>query len=127
MARILVIEDNPQNIELMRFLLEAFGHEPVLARDGEEGAAMALSDPPDLIVCDIQMPKLDGYGLLSRLKNDERLRSIPCVAVTALAMSGDRDKLLAAGFEGYISKPIEPETFVVEVQAFLKVPTSQTP
>jgi len=123
MARILVIEDNPENLELMRYLLEAFRHEPVIARDGEEGLAAAACAEPDLIICDIHMPKLDGYGVLSRLRRDPRLSRIPCVAVTALAMLGDHDKLLSAGFDGYIAKPIEPEKIVPEVEGFLKYKT----
>jgi two-component system cell cycle response regulator len=119
MARILVIEDNPENLELMRFLLHAFGHEPVIARSGEEGLALASRQPPELIVCDIHMPQLDGYGVLARLGADPRLARIPCIAVTALAMLGDRNKVIEAGFDGYISKPIEPEKFVGEVEAFL--------
>ena len=120
MARVLVIEDNPENLELMRFLLQAYRHEPLIARDGEEGLAAAERERPDLIVCDIHMPKLDGYGVLAGLRGDTRLRAIPCVAVTALAMLGDRAKVLAAGFDGYISKPIEPEKFINEVEAFLR-------
>jgi two-component system cell cycle response regulator len=120
MARVLVIEDNLANSELMRFLLAAYGHTPVVSRNGEEGLAEALRERPDLIICDIQMPGLDGYGVLARLKADERLRRVPCVAVTAFAMRGDRESLLAAGFDGYLSKPIEPETFVPQVQGFLK-------
>ena len=120
MARILIIEDNPENLELMRYLLEAFRHEAATARNGEEGLAAASRAQPDLIICDIHMPGLDGYGVLARLRADPRLSRIPCIAVTALAMHGDRDKLLCAGFGGYISKPIEPEQFVREVEGFLK-------
>jgi two-component system cell cycle response regulator len=130
MARILIIEDNPENLELMRFLLQAFSHEALVARNGEEGLSVAARERPDLILCDIHMPKLDGYGVLAQLHQDPVLRKIPCVAVTALAMLGDRSKVLDAGFNGYISKPIEPEKFVAEVEAYLKhqpgdVPPSQ--
>jgi len=120
MSRILIIDDIPENLELMRYLVDAYKHEAVTARDGEEGLAAAARIEPDLIICDIHMPKLDGYEVLARLRSDPRLSRIPCVAVTALAMFGDRDKLLAAGFDGYISKPIEPEKFVAEVEGFLK-------
>jgi len=118
-TRILIIEDNPTNMELMVYLLKAFGHTPLLAYDGEEGIKMVQQDRPDLIVCDVHLPKLDGYGVVKYFKNDPVLRSIPIIAVTALAMVGDSEKLLNAGFDGYIGKPIEPEQFVRQVEAFL--------
>jgi two-component system cell cycle response regulator len=121
MARILIVEDNPENLELMRYLLQAFGHEPLVAADGLAGLAAARRDAPDLILCDIHMPGLDGHGVLAGLRRDPRLARIPVLAVTALAMIGDRGKLLAAGFDGYIGKPIEPEKFVAEVESFLGV------
>jgi two-component system cell cycle response regulator len=119
MARILVIEDNPTNLELMSYLLKAFGHEVLTAMDGEEGIEAVRRSTVDLIICDVQLPKLDGFGVVAHLKSQPALRSIPILAVTALAMVGDRDKLLAAGFDGYLSKPIDPETFVPTVVAFL--------
>ena len=118
-ARILVIEDNPDNLELMVDLLEAFGYAPLTASDGEEGYDAALAQRPDLVICDVHLPKLDGYGVVRQLKDDSALRTIPVLAVTALAMVGDRDRMLAAGFDGYISKPIEPGTFVGEIETFL--------
>src|ERR671925_896748 len=120
-ARILVIEDNPANLDLMTYLLKAFEHTPLAARDGEEGLEIARQEEPDLIVCDVQLPKLDGYEVARWLKNHPRLRTIPLVAVTALAMVGDRDKVLAAGFDGYIAKPIAPRTFVKEVETYLNL------
>jgi two-component system, cell cycle response regulator len=118
-ARILIIEDNPTNMELIAFLLEAFGYLPLQAYDGEEGVAKARSERPDLIVCDVTLPKLDGYGVVKQLKDDAELRDTPIIAVTALAMVGDREKLLAAGFDEYISKPIEPEVFVGQIERLL--------
>jgi CheY-like chemotaxis protein len=118
-ARILVIEDNLTNLELMTYLLRAFGHETVSARDGEEGVHAALQAPPDLILCDLALPVLDGFGVAHRLKSDSRLVTVPLIAVTASAMVGDRDKVLAAGFDGYIAKPITPESFVGEVESYL--------
>ncbi len=120
MPRVLVIEDNPANLELMTYLLKAFGHEPVEARDGVEGLAVARREQLDLIICDVHLPKLDGYEVIRELKRQPALRGIPTIAVTALAMVGDRDKVLAAGFDGYIAKPITPETFVDEVKTFLR-------
>lgn len=107
-ARILVIEDNPVNMELMTYMLKAFGHEPIQARDGTQGLDLARTSQPDLILCDIQIPGLDGYALAQRLKQDDALRWIPLIAVTAYAMVGDREKVLAAGFDGYVAKPIDP-------------------
>jgi CheY-like chemotaxis protein len=118
-SRILVIEDNPTNMELMTYLLSAFGHIPLAACDGEEGVETALRQVPDLILCDISLPKLDGYGVARRLRLEEMLSTVPLIAVTASAMVGDRDKVIASGFDGYISKPITPETFVTEVESYL--------
>src|SRR6266487_3333791 len=98
-ARILIIEDNPENLELMTYLLQAFGHVPLIARHGLEGIEAAQHDRPELIICDIQLPDTDGYAIARDLKADASMRGIPLVAVTALAMVGDRDKVLAAGFD----------------------------
>jgi len=119
-ARILVIEDNPTNLDLMTYLLAAFGHTTLTALNGEAGLQAAQRERPDLIICDIQLPGLDGYEVARWLKSHPDLRTIPLVAVTALAMVGDRDKVLAAGFDGYIAKPIDPQTFVVQVERFLQ-------
>lgn len=119
MARILIIEDNPANIELMSFLLGAYGHTPLSAADGARGVAAARSELPDLIACDVNLPGMDGFQVLAALKQELALAGVPILAVTALAMAGDREKVLAAGFDGYISKPIEPESFVAELEAFL--------
>lgn len=119
-ARVLIIEDNATNMELMVYLLKAFGYEPLLAGDGEVGIMVAQQQLPNLIICDVHLPKLDGYGVVAVIKNDPVLSAIPVIAVTALAMVGDREKLLASGFSGYIEKPIEPETFVSQIEAFLQ-------
>ncbi len=118
-ARILIIEDNATNMELMVYLLRAFGYEPLSASDGEAGVAAAKKDKPDLIICDVHLPKLDGYGVVAALKADPEVSHIPALAVTALAMVGDRERLLEAGFDGYIGKPIEPDTFVTQIESFL--------
>src|SRR5438105_4978809 len=98
-ARILVIDDDPINLDLMLYLLKAFGHTPVPAQSAIRGLEIIRSDDADLILCDIQVPE---------------------IGVTALAMVGDREKVLAAGFDGYMAKPITPETFVQEVERYLK-------
>ena len=119
MARILIVEDNPTNMELMSYLLTAFGHTPLMAFDGESGVTMAREQRPDLILCDVYLPKLDGYGVVAALKRDPDLRAIPVLAATALAMVGDRERLMEAGFDGYLAKPIEPEQFVGQLAPFL--------
>lgn len=119
MARILIIEDNPANMELIDYLLRAFGHITLHATDGEVGVADALRESPDLVLCDIHLPKLDGYGVVRQIRADPRLQNLPMLAITALAMVGDREKLLAAGFDGYFAKPIEPKIFVSQIEAFL--------
>lgn len=118
-GRILIIEDNPQNLELMTYLLRAFGYIVLTAGDGAEGIEIVRREKLDLIICDVHLPKVDGYEVANHLKRDPMLYRIPLVAVTALAMVGDREKVLAAGFDGYIDKPIIPEMFVKQVEAFL--------
>ena len=118
-AQILIIEDNPTNMALMAYLLEAFGYAVRSAGDGEAGWQAARSEPPDLILCDVHLPGRDGFEVLGLLKADPALRPIPVLAVTALAMLGDREKMLEAGFDGYLGKPIEPATFVSQIEAFL--------
>jgi two-component system cell cycle response regulator len=122
MANMLIIEDNAANLELMTYLLDAFGHGVRVACDGVEGLEAIGAELPDVIICDVQLPRMDGFAVARHLKGDPALRTIPLVAVTALAMVGDRDRILAAGFDGYIAKPIEPEQFVRQVEAFITAP-----
>lgn len=124
-ARVLVVDDQPENLQLMTYLLRAFGHEVFAAGDGEEGAALAAEIRPDVIVMDLQMPRLNGFDAAALLKRDPDLRAVPLVAVTAYAMVGDRDKVMAAGFDGYITKPIDPETFVRQIEEFLPDPATR--
>ncbi len=116
---ILLIEDNPQNRYLVQFLLETRGYEILQAETGPQGLAMAANHHPDLILLDIQLPGMDGHAVAQALKSDPQLKAIPIVAVTSYAMVGDREKCLAAGAEGYIEKPIDPESFGDEVERFL--------
>jgi two-component system cell cycle response regulator len=118
--KILIIEDNPANLELMTYLLRSFGHSVVSAREGAEGLELARRELVDIIICDVHLPNVDGYEVAQRLKQHPVLCRIPLVAVTAMAMVGDRDKVLAAGFDGYIDKPINPQLFVSQVEAFGK-------
>jgi CheY-like chemotaxis protein len=117
--RVLLIDDNRPSLELMRYLLNAFGYTPLEARDGVDGLEAIRRERPDLVLCDIDLPSLDGYALAGRAKADPAIRHIPLVAVTALAMVGDRERALRAGFDGYLPKPIEPETFVSDIERFL--------
>jgi two-component system cell cycle response regulator len=119
MARVLVVEDQAENLELMVYLLKAFGHETLTARDGAEGVAVVTRDRPDLVVMDLQMPVMDGYEAGALIKADPVLSAIPLVAVTAYAMVGDRERIMACGFDGYMTKPIDPQTFVRELELHL--------
>ena len=118
-ARILLVEDNPANLALMEYLLRAFGHTTISVMDGEAGVARAETEKPDIILMDLHMPKLDGFQAALRIKKLPGLEQVPIIAVTASAMVGDRDRILARGFDGYIAKPITPETFVPQVESFL--------
>ena len=118
-ARILVVEDNPANLELVHYLLEKAGHTVLTAEDGGQGLEIARRERPDLVLSDLQMPVLDGYELLARLRADPLLHTVPVIALTAYSMAGDRHKVLLAGFNGYLPKPIFPETFVAQIEAWL--------
>ncbi|HVN68265.1 MAG TPA: response regulator [Candidatus Binatia bacterium] len=123
MARILVVDDNAVNNDLMLYLLRAFGHEVEGAADGLAGLAAARRGGFDLVLTDVLMPGIDGYELARRMKSDPHLAATPLVAVTALAMSGDRERVTAAGFDGYIAKPIEPQSFAAQIAAYLPRPS----
>ncbi len=116
---ILMIEDNEQNRYLATFLLERRGYTVVAAEDGLRGIELAAKEEIDLILLDIQLPAMDGYQVAKALKSRPESRKIPIVAVTSYAMMGDREKALASGCDGYLEKPINPETFVSEIEKFL--------
>lgn len=118
-AQVLIVEDNIANRELMAYLFQSAGYAPAMASDGIEGLQRARERRPDIILADLNMPRLDGYGLLHALRADDDLRDVTVLAVTALAMVGDRDRVLQAGFDGYVTKPIDPETLVATVEAFI--------
>lgn len=117
--KILIIEDNEQNLYLIVFILEKAGHQVVQARSGPEGIACAKKEPPELILLDIQLPEMDGYTIARELKKCPDLTEVPIVAVTSYAMVGDREKAIEAGCVGYIEKPINPGTFLDEIGQFL--------
>jgi two-component system cell cycle response regulator len=118
-ARILIVEDDLSTRELMAFLLREAGHAVTEAEDGADGLRIALDACPDLVVCDLRLPSVDGYAVARALKQDRACANIPLLAVSALVLDGDRAKVKAAGFDGYLNKPIEPASFVAEVEAFL--------
>jgi two-component system cell cycle response regulator DivK len=121
---VLLIEDNEQNRYLATFLLQQSGFNVDAACDGPSGVAKALSLLPDLILLDIQLPGMDGYAVARALRTHAALDRIPIVAVTSYAMVGDREKSLGAGCNGYIEKPINPETFVAEISRFVVTPAT---
>lgn len=118
-ACILVIEDNAANRDLITYLLRAFGYDVHCEADGSSGLQRALSKNYDLVLSDILMPDMDGYEFARRFKGEPSVAKTPLVAVTALAMEGDRDKILRSGFDGYISKPIDPQKFAGQISSFL--------
>jgi CheY-like chemotaxis protein len=118
--KVLVIEDNEENIYLVTFLLEKYGYTVLQAREGEEGIKKAGEAGPDLILLDIQLPGIDGYDVARLLKGNKATMDIPLVAVTSFAMAGDREEILNRGFQGYIEKPIDPETFVDLIAGYIK-------
>jgi CheY-like chemotaxis protein len=121
-ARILVVEDNPVNLELVRDILEAHGHEVLEAANATDGLALLSGELPDLILMDIQLPGMDGLTATRQIKADARLQGIPVVALTAHAMKGDEERALAAGCDGYVSKPIDTRALPQMVAGFLVSP-----
>ena len=119
MARILVIEDNRTNLDLILYLLRAFGHEPTGITDPAAALETARTGEFDAIMSDILMPGIDGFSLAGAFRAEPQFQNKPLIAVTALAMAGDRERILRAGFNGYISKPIDPVTFVSQVNTIL--------
>ena len=119
MARFLIIEDNPANLELVRYLLEHAGHRVDGAVNGIDGVFAVGATAPDLVICDLQLPMLDGYGVLRELRARPAHAALPIIAVTAFSMPNDRKNVMQAGFDGYLSKPLDPETFVERIEAFL--------
>jgi len=117
-SKILLVEDNPQNRYLVTFLLEKNGYQVVIAEDGEQ-ALSVVEEEPDLILMDVQLPKMDGYEATRRIKADARFKDIPIVALTAHSMKGDRGKALAAGCDDYITKPVDAEGLLARLAELL--------
>jgi two-component system, cell cycle response regulator DivK len=119
MARVLVIEDNASNMTLATFLLQSAGHTVSGATDAEAGLALARAELPELILMDIQLPGMDGLQATALLKGDAAKRDIPVVALTALAMKGDEERIRAAGCDGYIAKPMRYQEFLAAISSAL--------
>ena len=119
MATVLIVEDNPANMTLAIFLLQSAGHAVLSAIDAEAGLTLARAQQPDLILMDIQLPGMDGLEATALLKRDDRTRAIPVIALTALAMKGDEERIRAAGCDGYIAKPLAYRDFLAILSAQL--------
>jgi two-component system cell cycle response regulator DivK len=119
MAKVLIIEDNAANMTLATFLLKSAGHSVLSATDAETGLTLARAEQPDLVLMDIQLPGMDGLEATALLKSDAATRDIPVVALTALAMKGDEERIRAAGCDGYIAKPLAYKEFLATIAAHL--------
>ena len=120
MKKILVVEDNDKNMYMMAFILAKSGYQVIKAETGELGVELALKEMPDLVLMDIQLPGIDGIEATKKIRASKADGKIPIVAITSYAMTGDKERVMAAGFTGYIEKPINPDTFMAEVERFIK-------
>ena len=127
MATILIVEDNPTNMTLAVHVLESAGYTVITAMDAEAGLALARSELPELILMDIQLPGMDGLAATAQLKGDPSTRSIPVIALTALAMKGDEERIRAAGCDGYIAKPLAYKEFLAVIRDHLVKSGGATP
>jgi CheY-like chemotaxis protein len=121
MTTVLVAEDNPVNCELLRELLEARGYNVIEAQDGQEALRMIEQAHPDIVLLDIGMPVLDGFAVIRKIRENPGLPALPVLAVTAYAMQGDRESVLNAGFDGYVSKPINARDLATEIERLLRI------
>jgi CheY-like chemotaxis protein len=122
MTTVLVAEDNPVNCELLRELLEARGYSVIEAPDGQEALRMMAQSHPDIVLLDIGMPVLDGFAVIRKIRENPSLATLPVLAVTAYAMRGDRENVMNAGFDGYLSKPINTRALGNEIERLLRRP-----
>src|SRR6202165_643998 len=121
MAKVLIVEDNATNMTLAAFLLQSAGHTVLSATDAEAGLTLARDEQPNLILMDIQLPGMDGLAATALLKQDHATRAIPVIALTALAMKGDEERIRAAGCDGYIAKPMKYQEFLATIAAHLQL------
>jgi len=119
MKKALIIEDTEDNMELISFILEENGYQTLKAVTGEQGVEMTLLGRPDFVVLDIQLPDIDGYEVLKRIRSSEANGDIPIIAMTSYAMTGDKERLLEAGCNGYIEKPIDPRRVISQIKKVL--------
>ncbi len=119
MKKILVVEDNEKNMYLICFILEAYKYDTIKATSGKEGVELAITQKPNLILMDIQLPDIDGLEATKRIRQTESGKKIPIIAVTSYAMSGDRKKLLEGGCTGYIEKPIKLDILLTEIKKYI--------
>jgi two-component system cell cycle response regulator DivK len=124
---ILIVEDEPKNLKLLRDLLQRFGYEILEAPDGEQGVKITMEKIPDLILMDIMMPKMDGLEATRIIKADNKTKHIPVIALTSYAMKGDREKTLEAGCDGYIAKPIDIQEVLKTIEHFLTAQEKSSP
>jgi two-component system, cell cycle response regulator DivK len=127
MAKILIVEDNADNMILLEFVLKSAGHTVLAATDAEAGLTLARAEQPNLILMDIQLPGMDGLEATGLLKRGDATRAIPVIALTALAMKGDEERMRAAGCDGYISKPIRYKEFLATIDAQLAAGAESAP
>jgi CheY-like chemotaxis protein len=120
MTTILIVEDNLPSRELLREFIQNWGYEVIEASDGREALQKITEMAPDLVLCDIQMPELDGFAVIQSLRQDARFIKLPVIALTAFAMKGDKETTLAAGFDGYQSKPIDQDALHSEIKRLLE-------
>jgi two-component system, cell cycle response regulator DivK len=117
--KILIIEDNEQNMYMLTYLLESNNYVVLQSFNGPDGIALAYKTAPDAILLDIQLPEMDGYSVARELRKNKDLNLIPIIAVTSYAMTGDKEKAFEAGATGYIEKPIDPDTFISQMEVFI--------
>ena len=120
MKRVLVVEDNENNMKLICLVLKKHGYEPIQAFTGEEGVDKAIEERPDIILMDIQLPDISGLEAVERIRMVDDMQEILIIAITSYAMSGDRERMLDVGFEGYFEKPIDPLTIVEDIEKIVK-------
>ncbi len=120
MKRVLVVEDNENNMKLICLVLKKHGYEPIQAFTGEEGIDKAIEERPDIILMDIQLPDISGLEAVERIRMMDDMQEILIIAITSYAMSGDRERMLNVGFEGYFEKPIDPLTIVEDIEKIVK-------
>ncbi len=116
MKKILVVEDNEKNMYLICFILKKRGYETIQATTGEEGVKLAIKEKPDLILMDLQLSDMDGLEATKKIRESEADGEVPIIAITSYAMAGDKGKALSAGCTGYIEKPIDPDTFIRDIE-----------